>query len=339
MTSAHVSAPLLPAEELAARRVEPDFLLLPQAERCFAERAMRLRQLAAQHPMRGFLLFAAELAQAQQAALETLPAVPLPDAAALAAATQGGKPPLPAALWPRDGAWHAVARALAQAVQPHAPQPAGIARVAEAQADWLEAQAALIVRGVAGEDEPAGESDTRGDSGTPLDLSAAPVLAAALQVYWTALVARTAQAHPTAFGRVADATHCPCCGSLPTASVVRVTADRGGLRYLHCALCGSEWHVVRVKCAHCEGTGGIAYESLLPAGMEADEATATRAVVQAETCSHCHHYLKIIHADRDAMADAVADDVASLPLDVLTSETGMQRHGVNLLLFYGEVQG
>ena len=63
---------------------------------------------------------------------------------------------------------------------------------------------------------------------------------------------------------------------------------------------------------------------------------AAGAAVQAETCDECHHYLKIVHSDRDPFVDPVADDLASLTLDLLVSETGMVRHGVNLMLLFGE---
>ena len=51
--------------ELALRtEIEATFLHLPEARTCFAEREMRLRQLAAGHAMQDFLLFMAELAHA-----------------------------------------------------------------------------------------------------------------------------------------------------------------------------------------------------------------------------------------------------------------------------------
>ncbi|MBL0094514.1 MAG: formate dehydrogenase accessory protein FdhE [Piscinibacter sp.] len=87
----------------------------------FAERAMRLRQLARGHAMWDFLLFMADLAQAQQDRLEGLPGVALPDADALDRAAQRGAPPLDAADWPRDPVWHGVAA-------PHRRRPARPAR-------------------------------------------------------------------------------------------------------------------------------------------------------------------------------------------------------------------
>ena len=63
--------------------------------------------------------------------------------------------------------------------------------------------------------------------------------------------------------------------------------------------------------------------------------TTTGAAVQAECCSECGHYLKLMHPARDNGLEPVADDLASLTLDLLVSEGGLQRHGLNLLLLFG----
>ncbi|NBQ86306.1 MAG: formate dehydrogenase accessory protein FdhE, partial [Betaproteobacteria bacterium] len=49
----------------------------------------------------------------------------------------------------------------------------------------------------------------------------------------------------------------------------------------------------------------------------------------------CHHYLKIVSMDKDAFVDPVADDLATLPLDLLSTDAGFQRHGVNFMLLFG----
>ena len=78
---------VMSAEEIASRAggsTSP--FVWPQAGSVFAERAMRLRQLAAGHAMGDFLVFMAALAQAQQDALGVLSAgtaLPLHDAALL----------------------------------------------------------------------------------------------------------------------------------------------------------------------------------------------------------------------------------------------------------------
>ncbi|MCH8857708.1 MAG: formate dehydrogenase accessory protein FdhE, partial [Proteobacteria bacterium] len=71
--------------------------------------------------------------------------------------------------------------------------------------------------------------------------------------------------------------------------------------------------------------------------VAADAAAAeAQPAVQAECCSECGHYLKLMHPARDNGIEPVADDLATLTLDLLVSEEGQQRHGVNLLLLFGD---
>ena len=321
---------VLSPEEIATRAGgETAYLLTPARGSFFAERQMRLRQLAQDHAMGDFLRFMADIARAQQLRLQQFPAVPIPDAAALDQAAERGLPPLSATDWPRDRAWHRVLHALVADLRPQAPAGAVAAldRLAAADEVFLERQADALLNGVM-----AG-----------LDLACAPMVAAALQVYWTHMVLEV-QAHHTGsgqpFGRLDDETVCPCCGSRPTASITRTSGDSLGQRYLHCSLCGTQWHMVRIKCSHCLSTKALAYQSLDTAEEAADgegmSRRAAQAVIQAETCDDCGHYLKIMHTDRDPFVDPVADDLASLTLDLLVSDTGKARHGVNLMLLFGE---
>ena len=55
-----------------------------------------------------------------------------------------------------------------------------------------------------------------------------------------------------------------------------------------------------------------------------------------EACDDCGHYLKIVHSDRDPFVEPVADDLASVTLDLLVSDAGWRRHGLNLLMWFGE---
>ncbi len=293
---------------------------------------MRLRQLASGHAMGDFLAFMANVAQAQQACLLACPAMPIPDGDTLDQAARHGVPPMPAVDWPRDAAWHGVLRALVAELLPCAPAGAQavLARLAVADEVFLERQADALLTGVM-----AG-----------LDLACAPIIAAALQVVWTHLALEVQASHASLgepFGRIDDETVCPCCGSRPTASITRSMGDLPGQRYLHCSLCTLEWHMVRIKCPHCLSTRSVAYQTLDTASEEADDESAegasrraAQAAVQAETCDECGHYLKIVHTERDPFVDPVADDLASLTLDLLVSETGKLRHGLNLMLLFGE---
>jgi len=40
--------------------------------------------------------------------------------------------------------------------------------------------------------------------------------------------------------------------------------------------------------------------------------------------------------DRDPHVEPVADDLATLTLDLLVSQAGARRHGVNLMLLFGD---
>jgi FdhE protein len=171
-----------------------------------------------------------------------------------------------------------------------------------------------------------------------LDLGTAPLIAAALQLHWTRLVLHTQAEYGgdrlAPFGRVDDPLVCPCCGCRPTASVTRIGAEGSGWRYLACSLCSTEWHYVRIKCTHCEGTQGISFQSLL--GQDDGDDEAGESAVEVECCDPCRHYLKIVHMARDPHVEPMADDLASLTLDMLISEAGYQRHGVNLMLLFGD---
>ena len=70
----------------------------------------------------------------------------------------------------------------------------------------------------------------------------------------------------------------------------------------------------------------------------ADDSTepTKRPAIEAETCDACKHYLKIMHMAREVHAEPVADDLATLTLDLLVSEEGYIRSGSNMLLLFGD---
>lgn len=316
------SARLRTPEEIALNAGADLPRLLPPGADVFAERALRLRELAAGHAMRDYLLLMAGVCEAQHAQLARYPDVPLPAEVQADAAAQAGEPLLDATRWPRDPAWRTAWRTLIAQVLAQLPADSPARAGVQALTHWddarLEQQAEWLLAGHARD----------------LDLAAAPLIAAGLQLYFTHLVRATSAAQRQPFGITQDATRCPCCGSLPTASITRVGGDREGYRYLHCALCSAEWHMVRVKCTHCLGTGGIRYQALQ--ALADAERGGRREAVQAETCSVCQHYLKIVHMEQDLHVEPVADDLASLTLDLLVSDEGFTRHGVNLMLLFGE---
>jgi FdhE protein len=143
---------------------------------------------------------------------------------------------------------------------------------------------------------------------------------AALQVYWAGMASslQTSDVRPIDVPGV-----CPMCGTLPVASIVRADKKWQGYRYLHCGLCATEWHMVRITCSQCLANEGIVYHSI-EGGSEA---------VRAESCGQCHTYRKILYQEKDPEAEPVADDLASLTLDLLMTEEGLHRASGNPLLW------
>lgn len=295
-------------ETLAARSIPR--VRLPDRTRVFAERAARLRTLAREHALGGYLDLLSRLCDAQQRALaKHTPASP--SAESTERAETHGMPPIPAS-GPRDPAWRTLLAELLDALAPSAPPVAELAsRARAASPEWLEAQADAVL---------AERADL-------VDLAAAPFVMAALQVHWAAL---TAHFRADRFLAIDTPDVCPLCGSLPVASIVHAHSPYQGYRYLHCALCASEWHRVRIHCTGC-GTAGkdIAYQTLQRDDANDDGSSAVRA----ETCEQCHGYRKIVYREKDAAVEPVADDLASLALDVLLAEHGYHRLSANPLLW------
>jgi FdhE protein len=143
-------------------------------------------------------------------------------------------------------------------------------------------------------------------------------VAAALQVHFARTAARL---DARLLVPVGDGL-CPVCGGPPAASMVVGWHGAHGSRYCGCALCGTLWNYVRIKCTLCASTKGIAYQ----------EVEGGPGSVKAETCRNCHCYVKILQQHVDPGVDIVADDVATLDLDLLMRDTGFRRGGMNPFL-------
>ena len=309
-----MQARLLTPEEIATRAgSEIPFLRLPERSSVFADRAARLWALADGHAMAGYLGFIALVSEAQQELLDHMPPVRLPSPATIAQCNEHRIPPLNFQTHHRDQQWCNGLRHLLRALSRRAEgRQRQIADALERGRDeFYEAQASKLLAGV-----------TFG-----LDVATAPLIGAGLQVYFTHLVIAMGA---SVFPRIDVATICPCCGSRPTASVARIGAREAGYRFLHCALCNAEWHMVRIKCTNCESTKGISYQVIDDGGG------VDKKPVKAELCEECGTYLKICYMDRDPLVDPVADDLASLPLDLLVGETGSNPSGVNFMLVHGD---
>ncbi|SUA89405.1 formate dehydrogenase accessory protein FdhE [Pandoraea pulmonicola] len=332
-------------------------LRMPQRAEVFSARAGRLRQLAEGHPLGDYLRLMALVADAQQRLLDTLDA-PRPSPEAIAQAQQHCMPLVPATGGYEAGRWQPLLMSLLDAVAAQVGPlglPGGVRTVLDkirsADAGTLDMSAQSLLAG----------------HGKGVDAAGAPFLMAALQVLWTG-VASQFDAGEVPMLDVPNV--CPMCGTLPVASVVRIGGAHEGYRYLACGLCSTEWHMVRVKCTHCEASEHVAYHVVDKAGdgaaldakaAEALDAPSARtdegaasaegrqklhgldeaakrvasSPIRAESCDDCHSYRKIFYQDKDPFVEPVADDLASLALDVLMGEAGYARANGNPLLWQG----
>lgn len=295
---------VLPSDEIARSVAQPiPRLRLPDRATAFARRAARLDRLAADNPLSGYLHLMAEVARVQQALLDALaPPVIADDDFARAAAHH--MPVLPVTDHRRHRDWQTILAQLCERLITSAALPAALsdllAHLRQTSAAALDEQADVLTIGRMDRIDPA----------------SAPFLMAALQVCWTAMASAL---DPARVAPLDVPGVCPVCGSLPVASVVR----GDGHRYLHCALCATEWHLVRAKCSHCDAVEGVAYRFI----------EQLSDAVRAETCEHCRVYRKILLQEKDQHVEAVADDLASVALDVLVGEAGYHRASANPLLW------
>ncbi|RIX47395.1 MAG: formate dehydrogenase accessory protein FdhE [Rhodocyclales bacterium GT-UBC] len=283
--------------------------LLPARKTIFAERAERFASLANEHSLADWLRFLGRLTAAQHTALQGLADLPLPDAEALSRAHTHGMPLLDTQTLPT--AWHGVARQIAAELQADAPPTA---------------RAALETLATASDDELDRLTDAlQSGEANAEQLARLPYVAAALQVMFTALASQLDAAQ---LRRLEPHGVCPCCGSLPVSSIVRLSPAVNNLRYLHCSLCNTEWNVSRAMCTACDSDKAVSQHQI-EGGKDS---------IRAETCDSCKSYLKIAYQSKDPLVDPVADDLATLALDLLVDEAGYERSGPNLLLIGGAAQ-
>lgn len=269
--------------------VEPPRLRLADPARAFEVRARRLGALAQGHAAGEWLAFLAGVARGQQAAVRD---VPVP-----AARASGDGPPLALHRVPLDPTWQQMLLVIVEAADSPTLPPetrAAIARLVAAGPSDRDALAARLLADRVGSEEMAD----------------ATLVAAALQAWFVALTGRLEA--PAAGGR---APSCPVCGAEPVAGVVDGSTR---LRWLACSLCGAEWNVPRLSCVSCGSEERLAYLRI-----EGEEGA------EAEACDACRGYLKLFDREKRPGAEPLADDVATLALDLLLAQDGYRRIGAN----------
>jgi FdhE protein len=309
-------------EALAQRSIPR--IRLPKPSEVFLSRAARLRELAAGNTIGDYLRLMATLVEAQHVELIERARMPanIPDAGQLALAREHGMPLLQAAGRRREHSWRDLLKQLCVTVAGAKGFPASVAatceRIAHAPHDEIETQADALLT----------------SRHTEVDGAMAPFVMAALQVCWVDVASRFAaeDVKPLDIPGI-----CPICGTLPVASIIRTEQPYQGYRFLHCALCATEWHMVRAMCTQCQATKDIGYHSIddvADAGPEhKDRGGPGAAAVRAESCDTCHSYRKILYREKDSTVDPIADDLASVTLDLLMTEAGYHRGSGNPLLW------
>ncbi|WFU73416.1 formate dehydrogenase accessory protein FdhE [Bradyrhizobium sp. CB2312] len=282
----------------------PAPILLPDPGRRFADTALRLETLAPGHPMQEWLCFMAELAHAQAVAVNMLPPLKALEQVVVDHAVRARTPPLDPDRYRRDAAWRDGLRILLDHFESsQSPIRMVVARLRKLEPAAIETMADEFLHG---------SIDTA-------DAAPALYIAAALQVYFSHMAAKL---EVNSLRLLPQRGLCPCCGSTPSVGLVTATGQIPGARYLCCSLCATAWNHVRAACITCGGSRSVSLEAI----------DGDAGIVKAETCNDCHTYAKMIYLAQDTKADPVADDLASLGLDILVAESGWSRHAPNPLL-------
>lgn len=287
----------------AANSFQTPAVLFANPKNLYQRRAKRLRELAQNHPLSDYLLFAADIVESQLSTLEKNPLPPqqfeqLNDIE-----------PLNAKTFKRNCIWREYLTEILDEIKPKANEQvaATIEFLEKASSAELEEMANKLL---------AQEFNL-------VSSDKAVFIWAALSLYW--LQAAQQIPHNSQVENAENLHHCPVCGSLPVTSIVQIGTSQG-LRYLHCNLCESEWNLVRAQCTNCNSHDKLEMWSL-------DEELA---LVRAETCGSCESYLKIMFQEKDPHVEPVADDLASIFLDIEMEEKGFARSGLNPFVFPAE---
>lgn len=272
----------------------------PSAKTLYTHRVERLQALAKKSPFSDYLNFCLQIAQLQanlvkQQPVELHQSIPL----------NNDNPPLSLINLPLSDVWQKYLNQLLQAISDTTPQiTLVIESLLKNSAEQLQQKALYLLNGELNK----------------IEGNESIFIWSALSLYYCQLAS---QIKGKAIAENTDNSWlCPVCNSMPVASVIQMGGNNG-LRYLHCSLCESEWYVPRVKCTSCDDLQHIEYFSL----------DNTLAAIKTECCHACQSYLKIFDQDKDPHLEVIADDIASLILDIKTEEEGFAKSGINPFIF------
>jgi FdhE protein len=114
---------------------------------------------------------------------------------------------------------------------------------------------------------------------------------------------------------------CPFCNRKPGLGILRPQGD-GASRFLMCFFCLGEWEFRRIVCPGC----GEEDSKKLPVY------TASQFEhIRVECCDCCKRYLKTVNLAINGLAEPLADEIASVPLDLWAQEHDYSKLQLNLL--------
>nr|WP_314076112.1 formate dehydrogenase accessory protein FdhE [uncultured Roseococcus sp.] len=297
---------LQPDPSMIGRIVRPPFAVLPDPAGLFSGRAERFAELAESSQLAPYLRFLSALSALQSRLAAALPpATPIPPEQ-VERARAGKMPPLDRKLLEKSAELREVIACFldeASALDMPAQAAEGLEALRRAPAGFLDEMIGNVL------------ADSIPFEALPPHL----FLSAAMQVH----AARLASTLDPALLVPVETGLCPVCGGPPVASIVSGRLGTENVRYVGCAFCGTHWNEVRIKCLACGSTKGIGYKS-----AEGEE----DASIKAETCDACRSWVKILYQNRNPSLECVADDVASLGLDLLMRETEYRRAGFSPFL-------
>lgn len=299
------SIKIVSPDEIAKRPGAIPPLLFSNLTNLYTRRAERLRALAEGHAFGDYLLFVASLVDAQANTLKRHPFTG-DLTQTLADAAEKGETPLSVHHFKRDAHWHTLLDSIITELKPSASEHiAAVLNAIDAlSADEREAMADALFKG----DYASVGSDK------------AIFIWAALSLYWSQMAHSLPGKAKADYGE--NRQFCPVCESAPVGSMIHIGTEQG-LRYLHCGLCETDWHMVRIKCSNCEKGDKLNYWSL----------DTEQASVKAESCGSCHSYLKVFYQDKDPRVDVIADDLATIVLDAKMEAENFARSAINPFLF------
>jgi len=289
----------------------PDPLILPNPASRFAATATRLATVASGHPAEEWLRFMSQLAWGQHEAATALAVPAPPSSSSIERAVDERIPPLAGYRGSLDPSWRDRLTKIMDCLADHA-----LPREARSVMDAVGSQHSEALDKLA-------DAFLDGVVAPPL-IGHAFYIAAALQVHFTTLASRLVAGD---LRLLPQRGLCPCCGSAPVVGVVTASGRAPGCRYLHCSLCSTAWNHVRAVCISCGEAGKLSLESI----------EGQTGLVKAETCGHCDTYSKLLYEREDPGLDPVADDLATLGLDMLLGEAGWSRHAPNPLLLVAQL--